>query len=195
MYRKLMKFSALSAFALTLLAYGCDTVSESALTGPSESPSEVLITVKTREGYTVARETDPAVGVVTAVIDRNGGAISIGNHVLAVPAGAVDNPTLFTMTKPSGAIKVDLTATSVVPNTRVPSGVPNNIGKRGFKVPLKLAMSYETIAQVPNPSALKVGWVKPNGTVEIQESSVDVYGKVVVGTLKHFSAYAIVIPE
>ena len=115
MYRKLMKFSALSAFALMLVAYGCDTVSESALTGPGEK-SEILIIERDESGYTVARETDPAVGVVTAIIDRNGGTLNIGNHVLTVPVGAVDGPTTFTMTKLVDEIEVGLTATRLLPN-------------------------------------------------------------------------------
>jgi hypothetical protein len=191
-----MKRPLLAALAAALLVTGCDNLSDpsSALTGPSDK-SDVLITVKTRSGFTIARETDPSVGVVTALIDRNGGALSIGNHVLTVPAGAVDGPTVFTMTKPAGTLKLDLTATSVVPGTRLPSLNANNVGRNGFNVPVSLAISYYNVEGVSDPSKLKVGWVKPNGTVEIQQSQVDVFGKVVVGTLHHFSAYAIVIPD
>ena len=82
-----IKASALSALALTMVLYGCESLSENALVGPGER-SEILITTTNGDGYTVARETDPSVGVVSAVIDQNGGALNIGKHSLTVPAGA-----------------------------------------------------------------------------------------------------------
>ena len=123
-----MKLSALSAFALTMVLWGCESLSENALVGPGEK-SEILIIETDENGYTTARETDPAVGVVTAIIDRNGGSLNIGNHVLTVPAGAVDYPTTFVMTKLVDEIEVGLTATRLL---------PNDVGRQGFKVPVKL---------------------------------------------------------
>lgn len=185
MNRKLIKFSTFSALALSLVMWGCDSLSESALTGPSEK-SEVLVTYTSSSGYTVARETDASVGTVTALIGPAGGALSIGKHFLSVPAGAVDAPTTFTMVKEPGSLKVDLTATRLL---------PNDVGHAGFPVPVKLGLSYESAESVPNPGALKVIWLKTDGTFEVQSSSVDVYGKLVVGSVNHFSAFAIAIPE
>jgi hypothetical protein len=178
--------NTVSAFALTMVLWGCESLSENALVGPGEK-SDILLIERDENGYTVARETDPAVGVVTAVIDQNGGSLNIGNHVLTVPAGAVDAPTTFVMTKLVDEIEVGLTATRLL---------PNDIGRQGFNVPLRLSLSYAHAAEVPaNLSEMKVGWVKLNGSIEVQQSQVDSAGEVVVGTLDHFSAYAIVIPE
>src|SRR5687768_18526102 len=110
MNRKIMKASAVSAFALTMVLFGCESLSENALVGPGEK-SDILIIETDENGYTVARETDPAVGVVSAMIDQNGGSLNIGNHVLTVPAGAVDAPTTFVMSKLVDEIEIGLTAT------------------------------------------------------------------------------------
>jgi hypothetical protein len=185
MNRWYTKLSAVSALMLALTIWGCESVTDGALTGPSEA-SEILVTSTNSGGYTVARETDPTVGVVSAVIGQSGGALNLGKHFLTVPAGAVDGPTTFTVTKLSGELKVELTASRLL---------PNDVGSAGFRVPVKLGVSYESASAVPDASQLKVVWVKPDGTMEVQQSNVDVYGKVVVGSLNHFSAYAVVIPE
>jgi len=186
MNRKFFKFSALSALALTMVMYGCESLNESALVGPSEQ-SEILIIDRDAEtGYTIARETDPAVGVVSAIIDQNGGSLSIGNHVLTVPVGAVDGPTTFTMTKLVDEIEVGLTATRLL---------PNDVGHAGFNVPVRLSLSYANATEVPaDLSSLKIVWVKPDGQMEPQPSALDTAGEVVVGTLNHFSGYALADP-
>jgi hypothetical protein len=187
MNRKFLKLSTLSALALTLVQYGCENLEpSSALVGPGDT-SEILVVNTDQNGYTVARETDPTVGVVSSIIDQNGGSLSIGNHVLTVPAGAVDGPTTFTMSKLVDQIEVGLTATRVL---------PNDVGSAGFSVPVTLSLSYANAAEVPaNASEMKVGWVKANGSIEVQRSQVDASGEVVIGSLNHFSAYAIVMPD
>jgi hypothetical protein len=186
MNRKLFKF-AMSALALTLVMYGCENLNESALVGPSDKSDILIITRDTATGYTIARETDPAVGVVTSIIDENGGSLSIGNHVLTVPAGAVDGPTTFTMSKLVDEIEVGLTATRLL---------PNDVGHAGFNVPVTLSLSYENAAEVPaNLARLRIVWVKDNGQMEVQASSLDTANEVVVGSLNHFSAYGLAEPE
>ena len=186
MNRKILKASALSAFALTLVMWGCESLSESALVGPGET-SAILLAETDEDGYTIARETNPTVGVVTAVIDQNGGSLTIGKNALTVPAGAVDGPTTFTMTKLLGDVEVGLTATRLL---------PNDVGSQGFKVPLKLSLSYAGVAETPaNAAELKVVWVKANGDLEVQPSEVNVAGKVVTGSLSHFSQYALAQPR
>ena len=186
MNRKILKASAVSAFALTLVMWGCESLSENALVGPGEK-SDILIITRNESGFTVARETDPAVGVVTAIIDENGGSLNIGNHVLTVPAGAVDYPTSFVMTKLVDEIEVGLTATRLL---------PNDIGRRGFDVPVKLSLSYANAAEVPADAAdLKVVWVKANGEHEAQPTAVDPSGETVIGSLDHFSSYALAMED
>ena len=186
MNRNILKASALSALALTLVLWGCESLSENALVGPGDK-SDILIIETDENGFTRARETDPTVGVVTAVIDQNGGSLNIGNHVLTVPAGAVDAPTTFVMSKLVDEIEVGLTATRLL---------PNDIGRQGFNVPLRLSLSYANAAEVPaNVNALKVAWVKADGTYEVQSSFVDESGDAVIGELNHFTAYAVVYPD
>ena len=186
MNRKLMKVSAMSAFALTMVLWGCESLSENALVGPGDK-SDILIIERDENGYTIARETDPAVGVVTAIIDENGGSLNIGNHVLTVPAGAVNAPTTFVMTKLVDEIEVGLTATRLL---------PNDIGRRGFDVPVRLSLSYANAAEVPaNAHQMKVVWVKANGELEVQPTAVDASGEAVIGSLRHFSQYAVATPK
>ena len=187
MNRKLMKASAVSALALTMVMWGCESLSENALVGPGEK-SDILIIERDENGYTVARETDPAVGVVTAVIDQNGGSLNIGNHVLTVPAGAVDAPTTFVMTKLVDEVEVGLTATRLL---------PNDIGRQGFNVPVKLSLSYASVNNVSSDDApgLKVMWVKPSGELEEQPTDVDTAGQAAVGSLYHFSGYLLADPR
>ena len=186
MKRNFMRAPVLSALALTMVLWGCESLSESALVGPG-GKSDILIIERDENGYTTARETDPAVGVVTAVIDHNGGSLNIGNHVLTVPAGAVEHPTVFEMTKLVDEIEVGLTATRVL---------PNDVGRQGFNVPVRLSLSYANAAEIPaDASAMKVVWVKPNGEIEVQSSAVDTEGEAVIGALNHFSGYALQWPS
>ena len=178
---KLLKRYGVWALALTMTMVGCDSVQDGALMGPGDK-DEVLITWTSASGYTVARETDPTVGVVTAVIGENGGALSIGKHLLVVPAGAVSAPTTFVMNKLPGSIKVDLTATQIL---------PNDIGARGFDKPVRLHLSYENTSNVSTGADLFIAWRRLDGTVERQSSSVDSSGKVVSTNLNHFSIYEI----
>lgn len=182
MNRKILKISAVSAFALTLVMWGCESLSENALVGPGDR-SDILLIDTNEDGYTIARETNPTVGVATAVIDQNGGSLAIGKNVLTVPAGAVDGPTTFTMTKLVNEIEVGLTATRLL---------PNDVGSRGFNVPLKLSLSYAGATEVPaNAAELKVLWVKADGSIEAQPTAVNTSGKFAVGSLTHFSQYAL----
>ena len=186
MNRRILKASAVSAFALTMVLFGCESLSENALVGPGEK-SDILIIETDENGYTVARETDPAVGVVSAVIDQNGGSLNIGNHVLTVPAGAVDAPTTFVMSKLVDEIEVGLTATRLL---------PNDIGRQGFNVPVRLSLSYANAAEIPADVAdMKVIWKKTNGDLVEQPTVVDASDEAVVGSLNHFSIYLLGSPK
>lgn len=183
MNRKLLKYTGTLTLALSLALVGCDAVSDS-LTGPSEK-SDILIIQKDENGYTIATETDPTVGVVTAFIDQNGGSLNIGDHTLTVPAGAVSAPALFTMTKLPGQVKVGLTATRLL---------PNDVGSRGFAKPLTLSLKYDENS-VPNEGDLKIFWVKLNGQLVQQPSVVDAEGNAVSASLDHFSDYGVGFPN
>lgn len=186
MLGKWTRVSGLTALALTLVLWGCDNLSEPtrALVGPGEQ-SEILIIERDRNGYTIATETDPTVGVVTAYIDQNGGSLNIGDHVLTVPAGAVRTRTLFTMTKLPGQVKVGLTATRLL---------PNDVGSRGFAKPVTLSLKYDE-GTVADEQAGKIFWVKWNGELVEMPSRVDAAGNAVIGSLDHFSDYGVGFPN
>lgn len=183
-----MKFPALLGVALSLVLWSCSDLQEGPLS-PSHA-DEVLVTYETNSGYTVARETDPAVGVVTATLDEAGGALSIGRHVLHVPAGAVAGPTQFTMSKATGDIRVTLTASSGKLGT-----LPNDVGAAGFLKPLKLGLYYGGSYSDTKAREGRVIWVKPLGGTEAQPTSLDTSSKWLFGSITHFSDYAIGFPN
>ena len=185
MKRNWMKLSMIPALALSLVMWGCENLSEQQLTGPSES-SEVLLTHTFSNGYTVARETDLTVGTVYATIGEAGGAISVGQHVLFVPAGAVDAPTVFTMTLAGDQVKASLSATRLL---------PNDVGSAGFAKPVKLTLFYGNATNVPADKPLQIVWLKADGSVVPQNSYVDFNKRAVSADLGHFSDYAIAWPD
>jgi hypothetical protein len=168
---------------LMLTLWGCDNLSEPAgkLVGPTDQ-SNILIIGKGPRGSTIARESDPTVGFVTAEIDKKGGALSIGDHVLYIPAGAVEKPTTFRMRKMPGDIKVGLTATRKT---------PNDVGHAGFNVPVYLTLSYANGQNMKAIGQLKILWIKPDGSTEAQPSQVKSSDKVVVGELTHFTDFGL----
>jgi hypothetical protein len=180
MFTKL-RFAALSVLAATLVLGGCENTS--GLTAPSTlehkiGNERVVITEYGDEGYKMVQETDPTVGTVTAVIDQNGGSLSIGGTRLDVPAGAVSAPTTFTVNKPNGELAFDFSATR---NT------PNDIGSAGFPVPLKLTIDYSKIPN--NMEAPAVIWIKPDGRAEALQTQVDAENKTMTAEVTHFSIY------
>ena len=126
MFTKL-RFAALSVLAVTLVVGGCENADR--LTAPSLEHKigneRVVVTEYGDAGYKMVQETDPTVGTVTAVIDQNGGSLSIGGTTLDVPAGAVTGPTTFTVNKPNGELAYDFSATRET---------PNDVGSAGFPV-------------------------------------------------------------
>ena len=181
MKRNFVTRYAMMAVALSMVMVGCDSVQDSALVGPGEK-NDVLLTYRTEEGYTIARETDATLGVVSAVIDQNGGVLSIGKHLLWVPQGAVTAPTTFVMTKFPGEIKVDLSATRLL---------PNDVGNAGFLKPVRLTLSYADVANITPEqlAAIKILWARPDGTFEQQQSYINQENKTVNANLNHFSIY------
>jgi hypothetical protein len=183
MNSKLLKRLGIWSLALSVVLVGCDSVEQSAMLGPGSS-EEILIIDRDESGYTTATETDPMVGVVTAIIDENGGELNIGPHRLLVPAGAVTAPTTFVMTKLPGEIEVGLTATRLL---------LNDVGRAGFRKPVRLTLSYENAANVTADAEpqLEILWEKANGTYEPQQSYVDQEANEVRANLNHFSIYTV----
>src|SRR5215217_4609039 len=135
MYRKIMKFSALSALALTLVAWGCDSLNESALVGPNEAPSAYVISLNTTSdsaSYKLMNNSSKTTYVLSEVVGPQGAYFASGKYSLTIPAGAVTEPTLFTVNVlGDGYYSAEFRATRVDE-----LGNTIDVGAQGFNVPL-----------------------------------------------------------
>jgi hypothetical protein len=175
-----LRFATLSILAATLVLGGCESADR--LTAPSLEHKigneRVLITEHGKDGYKMVQETDPTVGTVTAVIDQRGGSLSIGGTTLDVPAGAVDGPTTFTVNKPNGELLYDFSATKV----RI-----NDVGSAGFRVPLKLTISYAGVGdQMWAPAII---FINSGGRAVPLRTTVDRNNRTMTAEIRHFSIY------
>jgi hypothetical protein len=187
---KWMRRSSLGTFALLFALAGCESASDSGLLlEPKHETEQVLVSWKFGNGYTVVRETEEAVGSVEAVIGSAGGTLVLGEHVLMVPAYAVDANTTFRMEKEDGDhVRIHLTASRYG---------DNDIGARGFNRPVRLMLSYGSSANVGTLTAsrLKVMYIRPDQRVEALPSMVNYYDRWVGTDLRHFSEYGIGWPS
>ena len=190
-----MKLSMLPFLALSLVLGACENFGgPDGLTGPEASaPAQDLLGLDVDlgldagdpNGFTVVKEKDARIGIVTGVIGSAGGKLVLGRHELWVPANAVSAATTFTMSKLSGELRFSLTATRLL---------PNDVGSRGFAVPVKLVANFQGVSEISDPWKLKVVWLKSDGSGEEQPTSIDIAGKKAIGLLGHFSDYALVMP-
>lgn len=125
------------------------------------------------------------------LIGSDGGVLSLLGHVLDVPAGAVSETTLFSMTVlQNGYVEVDLTATPRSLLYRL--FFWRRVEAVEFDVPVELSLSYARATNVTDPSRLKIMRVNPDGRHEILPSTVDPVTKTVTAELDHFSRYCMV---
>jgi hypothetical protein len=151
------------------------------ITEPPQQPTKSLLgwLVKTVEA------------TLSLLLGSDGGVLSLLNHILAVPQGAVTEPTLFTMTVlQSGYVEVDLTATPKSLLSRL--FFWRKVEEVQFNVPVELSLSYARATNVTDPSRLKIMRVKADGRHEILPSTVDTVKKTVTAELDHFSRYCMV---
>ncbi len=172
----------LSVLALGLLALGsaaCDRAGTPTAPAPGAARPGLIGDVG---GYTlVAAGTRQGTASVKVVLGAGGGMLSVNGHTLTVPAGALAEPTRFTMTTVSGSsIRVALTAADAKTGAPVTE----------FPTPLRLSLSYAN-AQVSNPSKLKVAWIVNGEIVAVQRSDVDRLHRTVSSSLYHFSDWAV----
>jgi hypothetical protein len=108
-----------------------------------------------------------------------GGTLIFGtaNHKLVIPPGAVLYNTHFSATMRAGEeIRVDL---------RAWNGTQGNVTQ--FLVPVRLTFNLADAATDMNTVA--VFYLNPNGQMEQQPTTVDVFNRTVTGYLNHFSDY------
>jgi hypothetical protein len=108
-----------------------------------------------------------------------GGTLIFGNanHKLVIPPGAVLYNTHFSATMRAGEdIRVDL---------RAWNGTQGNVTQ--FLVPVRLTFNLADAAT--DMSTVAVFYLNPNGQMEQQPTTVDVFNRTVTGYLNHFSDY------
>lgn len=128
---------------------------------------------------------------IALLLGSDGGVLSLLNHVLSVPAGAVSEPTLFSMTViQNGYVEVELTATPKSLLRKL--FFWRKVEEVNFAVPVELSLSYVRATNVTDPTRLKIMRVKPDGNHEILPSVVDLANKTVTAKLDHFSRYCMI---
>lgn len=128
---------------------------------------------------------------VAALLDVAGGVLELLGHSIGVPAGAVDEPTIFSMTViQNGYIEVDLTATPKSLLKRLFSWGKTETVQ--FDRPVTLSLSYARATNVTDPTRLKIMRLLPDGRHEILPSTVDLENKTVSAELDHFSRYCMI---
>lgn len=178
--------AALPALLLSVALWSCDTA-DAPVVGPGAGPAYST----TSSPYVAILGKDGDSGLAAAVIGAEGGSLKIGEHALTIPAGAVGEPTIFSIavTDPDH-IKVFLTAIQISSTGQVV-----NVGKTGFAKPVQLTLSYSTATETVDEGKLLIVWARDDGTLEAMPSAVDAAAKRVRADLGHFSGYTVVIPR
>ena len=187
MRNALKKLAGILPLAAVFLALGACEDGGPTQPGLRPAAEEGVVYNSSGTRFVVVKENDTNVGVVTGVIGSSGGRLILGKHELNVPRGAVSGPTTFTMTKIDGDhIRVRLTATQLT---------LNDVGSKGFAVPVTLSLSWENAASLPEDVAsLLIAWIRPDGVAVTQSTTVEVQGHRARADLSHFSEYALVHP-
>jgi hypothetical protein len=180
MYR-LLKWAVLPA--LLALVSSCDPAQNSVQNPPTAPLFSEEVT-----GHTLVEGQVPDSAPelqISELIGPGGGSIHLEGHSLTVPEGAVEEPTVFTMTlRSDGYVGVDLSA--VV-------GDIVDVGANGFPdgKEVTLSLTYAWASNVTDPSKLKIVQLLDDGTVDPLESKVQGAEKTVTAKLKHFSKYCL----
>lgn len=176
---------------------GCERVDDPTRATPA-SPQQQLGLLSSTQGYTPVE--DPLVPGLTqslstgTLIGVEGGDISVLGHSLVVPAGAVSQPTLFSITVlPTGYVEVDLSAT-----VTTSQGEVVDVGSKGFAKPVPVTLTYSRATNVSEPRKLTI--LRINSLVgyheyEVMPSRVDSAAQTVTTELDHFSRYIVAYPN
>jgi hypothetical protein len=122
--------------------------------------------------------TDFAISVDSVISAETGGRLQLLDVILDIPAHAVDNDTLFSITIPDVSVFF------------------NQFGTNGlvFNVPVKVTMSYrDADLSGIDESTIRIGWLdEETGQWEDMVCQVDFENKTVTAELDHFSAYGLI---
>jgi hypothetical protein len=173
--------------AIAVLALGCESGTEPGRTpalgvdARSDLIEETLGSTLSAANRAVAQLSDE---VVREKIGKDGGELTLLGNTLTVPAGAVDRPTMFVLSVLAGdSIQVELIAYD--------PELYEDVGGKGFGVPVTLALSYAEAEEDLDPETLTIVHIKTDGEPVVLESTVDTENEVVSADLSHFSRYAL----
>ncbi|HEX6924331.1 MAG TPA: hypothetical protein VF167_02825 [Longimicrobiaceae bacterium] len=186
---KWMRRSSLAVLALAAILGGCEQADSGLTLEPKHEEEQILLSWKFGNGYTVVAETEESVGSVEAIIGPAGGTLALGKHLLLVPQGAVTADTKFRIVKEDGDhVRLHLTASR---------HGDNDVGRLGFRRPVRLMLSYEGARNVSSSqvNGLQVMYIRPDQKVEPLPSMVNYYDRWVGTDLRHFSEYGIGWPN
>lgn len=186
------KRGSVLAILLAVLFVGgaCDTTTEPVPQADrleAEAPDELLGVIREILRETtlelVHRTFAALQEIGTEVISTAGGLLEVENHDLAVPAGAVLHPTVFSMTALEGTtVEVELRAWDVATG--------EDVGGKGFEKPVQLALSYADV-EIDDPSDLVIVRIMPDGSRVPLETHLDRENQQVTAELDHFSRYGL----
>ncbi|MBW3629047.1 MAG: hypothetical protein KY464_07085 [Gemmatimonadetes bacterium] len=186
MQRRLKSLLICSLFSGVLL-----TSCEPGSSGVTETPNgpDLAQTIGSpQDQYTwVEVSSIPGQPRTAQVIGVAGGALELSGHTLTVPAGAVSEPTLFSMiVLPNGRIEIELLATTVEP-----FGQSRDVGSGGFQNgnTVRLTLSYARATNVDDPSRLVLLYLRDDGGVEKIPTTLDQATQTITAELQHFSRY------
>ena len=181
------RWKSLLAYPLLslLLVAGCEPGGSDGAPGSPTGPRAT----QSLEDYTLVESSPLALPEQTAaLIGGSGGVLSLLGNTLTVPAGAVGESTLFSLTRlPGASIQVDLLATrSSVFGAAIDVGAEGFLGGKAVQVKL----TYAGATNVEDPDRLVVLYLRPDGGVEEVPTTVDEAARTVTVELEHFSRYA-----
>lgn len=137
---------------------------------------------------TVTNTVDGLLSTVTGLLGVNGGTLTHLGHRLVVPAGAVEQPTTFSLgVLLNGQTRVDLSAYAPGASGNV------DVGAQGFDRPVRLDMTYSRATNIKDERKLVVLRLNPAGLGALHEAlptTVDRTNDRATVWLEHFSGYA-----
>ncbi|MEX2570683.1 MAG: hypothetical protein WD737_05210 [Gemmatimonadota bacterium] len=187
MTKFIKQFSTLSVLAMSLFLWSCDNIGQTtAPTGDLNPRGYAIFSSTTGEQFVVIRESED-LGIVSGSIGAAGGELHLGNHSLYVPEGAVEQSTVFTMSRADDElVRLRLSATV---------NDHNDVGSAGFEKPVRLTISFSGAEDLPESTdKLEVIYFRPDGLVDPQSTWLDVSNESASGELPHFSDFGLAWP-
>ncbi len=173
---KAVSIASALIFSVLLLVVGC---SESPV--GVDSDSRPVLVSRNMEASALGQMSDVPLYTEAVVSAEQGGVLQLYDVRLDIPAGAIDNDTLFFIN---------------IPDVNV---FYNEFGTHGlvFNEPVRVTMSYrEANLNGLDETTIRIGWWnEAMGEFQDVECEIDFASKTVTGYLNHFSAYALISDE